>query len=73
MKKRVPFDYSKLLGLMREKGYSQERLAEAINAGASQLSRKLNGYYPFTQTDIMHIVAELGILPTEIGSYFFTV
>ena len=65
------FNYSALLGLMREKGYTQEDLAEEIGISLSQLSAKLNGRYPFKQTDIQNIVDALGILPTDIGRYFF--
>lgn len=65
------FNYSALLGLMREKGYTQENLASATGISVSQLSAKLNGRFPFKQTDIQSIVGVLDIAPTEIGRYFF--
>lgn len=66
------FNYAYLLGLMREKGQSQESLAKAANMSLSQLSAKLNGRYPFKQNDIQSICDALGILPTDIGHYFFS-
>ena len=66
------FNYSALYGLMREKGYSQERLADAACISISQLSAKLKGRYPFKQTDIQNISRVLDIEPADIGRYFFT-
>ena len=68
----IQFDYSALLGLMREKHYTQESLANAANMGLTQLSQKLNGRYPFKQSDIHSISNVLGIYPQDIGRYFFT-
>lgn len=65
------FDYSALLGLMRQQGFTQESLAAAIGISLSQLSAKLNGRYPFKQTDIQNIATVLGIDPSDIGRYFF--
>lgn len=73
MTKAVNFNYSALLGLMREKGYSQERLAAAADMSLTQLSGKLNGRYPFKQKDIQNICNVLDIMPTDIGRYFFAV
>lgn len=67
------FNYSALLGLIREKQYTQERLAKAANMSVSQLSAKLNGKYPFKQKDIQNISCVLEINPADIGRYFFTV
>lgn len=67
------FNYSALLGLMREKQYTQKALAEETSISLTQLSAKLNGKYPFTQKDIQKISAVLGIAPVDIGHYFFTV
>ena len=51
----VKFNYAALLGLMKEKGYTQETLARSSNMSLSQLSQKINGHYPFKQTDIQKI------------------
>lgn len=65
------FNYSALLGLIREKGHTQESLANAAKISLTQLNGKLNGRYPFKQTDIQSISDVLGIAPEEIGRYFF--
>ena len=64
-------DYSALLGLIREKGYTQESLAAKAKISLSQLNGKLNGRYPFKQTDIQSISDVLGISSADIGRYFF--
>lgn len=71
--KALPFNYSALYGRMREKNYTQEQLAAETGISLSQLSTKLNGRYPFKQTDIQNIVRVLDIQPSEIGRYFFAV
>lgn len=69
----LPFNYSALYGRMREKNYTQEQLAIETGISLSQLSTKLNGHYPFKQTDIQSIVRVLEINPSDIGRYFFAV
>ena len=69
----IQFNYAALLGLMREKGYTQEMLADAANMGLTQLSHKLKGRYPFQQAAIHNISNVLSIAPVDIGRYFFTV
>ena len=66
------FNYAALLGLMKEKGYTQETLANSAKMSLSQLSQKINGHYPFKQTDIQNIANVLNIEPADIGRYFFT-
>jgi transcriptional regulator with XRE-family HTH domain len=65
------FDYSKLLGLMKELGFSQEKLARCLNINESTLNRKLNGHSAFTQREIEKICELLNIKNKEIGCYFF--
>lgn len=67
------FNYSALLGKIKEQGYTQESLANAACMSAGMLSAKLNGKFPFKQTDIQNIVDVLGIDASEIGRYFFAV
>lgn len=66
------FDYSKLLGKFREKGITQETLAEKIGISPGSMSAKLNNKTFFKQREIIEICAELGLLVSEIGVYFFT-
>jgi transcriptional regulator with XRE-family HTH domain len=65
------YNYSKLLGRIREYGFTQERLAEAIGINKSSLSAKFNGKSHFTQPEMDAICALLDIPNEEIGIYFF--
>ena len=67
------FNYSALLGLIKEKGHTQESVATAVHMTPSTLSAKLNGRYPFKQTDIQNIADVLDISAADIGRYFFRV
>lgn len=46
------FDFSKLKGLMREKGFTQETVAQKINIAYSTLNLKLNGNTYLGQDEI---------------------
>lgn len=64
------YDYSKLLGRMRELGKTQEDVEKAAGMSASTLNRKLNTDRDFNQTEMKAICVFLGI--DDIGAYFFT-
>lgn len=66
------FDYSKLLGRIKEKGYTLKTLAESINMSSSTMSIKLSNKAQFTQKDMHGICAALEIDAKYIGVYFFT-
>lgn len=68
----MKFDYSKLLGRMREYGYTQEKLAKAIGIDASTLNSRLSNKSYFRQTEIDAICKVLDISNAEIGAYFYT-
>lgn len=68
----VKFDYSKLLGRIKEYGFTQERFASEICISESTLSFKLNNRAFFTQKEIVKICYLLEIATDEIGIYFFT-
>lgn len=68
----MQFDFSKLLGRIKEYGYTQERLAEEVGMAKTTLSLKLNNKASFTQPDIEKIRKILHIDIGEIGVYFFT-
>ena len=68
----VKFDYSKLLGRIKEYGFTQERIAAKIGMSVSTLSFKLNNKAFFTQKEIRKISDLLEIETDEIGLYFFT-
>lgn len=65
------YNYSKLLGRIKEFGLTQERLAEAIGRDKSTLTLKLGGRSAFTQREIDGICKVLNISNDEIGDYFF--
>ena len=68
----MQFDYSKLLGRIKEFGYTQESLAEEIGIAKATMCLKLNNKAFFTQPDIRKIQKILCIARNEIGAYFFT-
>lgn len=67
----IQFDFSKLLGKIKECGYIQETLAEAIGMSLSTLNKKLNNGAYFTAAEIIRICNVLGIVAAEIGVYFY--
>lgn len=67
----MKFNNSKLLGKIRECGYTQERLADAIGISKTTLNAKLNGQFYFTTKEIDAICEVLSIPVSEIGEYFF--
>lgn len=68
----MTFNYRKLLGRMRERGITQIELAKSLNISAQALNNKLNGRSVFTQREIFASCDALGIEPTDIPQYFFT-
>lgn len=68
----IKFDFSKLLGRIKECGFTQERIASEIGISDSTFSLKLNNKAFFTQKEIVKICILLDIVSGEIGLYFFT-
>ena len=66
------FNYSKLLGKIRECGYTQEKIAASIQINKATMNAKLNSRNGFKQEEILAICRLLGIHRCEIGDYFFT-
>lgn len=67
----MKFNHSKLLGRIRECGFTQERLAKAIHISKATLSAKLNNQFYFTAKEMYDICDVLNIPICEIGEYFF--
>ena len=65
------FDYSKLLGRIREYGYTQKTLAVAVGMSLTQMNQCLNGKFNFKHKYILAICKVLDIPIEEIGSYFY--
>lgn len=72
MKLSVTYNYELLLKRMKEKRYSQESLAPAINMSRTSLNQKLNSKSNFTQSEILRMAKLLEIPNDDVGEYFFT-
>lgn len=66
------YDYSLLLGKIKECNYTQEKLAKAIGISECSVNFSLNNKRNFRQDEIMKITELLGIPKTRIEEYFFT-
>ena len=66
------FEYGKLLGRIREKGYTQAQLEKIVGMTPGTLSLKLNNLAYFKQTEINDICEVLEIPDCELRAYFFT-
>lgn len=66
------FEYGKLLGRIREKGFTQAQVASIVGMTPGTFSQKLNNQAHFKQKEITDICEALAILPDEVGVYFFT-
>ena len=67
----MEFDFSKLLGRIREKNESQRSLAAALGMDKSTFNLKINNRYEFTPTEILRICDRLDIPHSQISQYFF--
>ncbi len=65
------YDYSKLIGRIKEKGYTQEALAEKIDITGTTLNKKLHNYSSFSQPEMIGIANALEFSLADIPSYFF--
>ena len=66
------FDYSKLLGRIKECGFTQESLAKHIGIAESSMCLKLNNKANFKNPEVFLICEALKIALSDIGAYFFT-
>lgn len=65
------YDYSRLLGRMREKGYTQEKLAKALGISETSLNHRLNNKQNFRQDEIVAASDILMIPRRNLEDYFF--
>lgn len=68
----MEYNYQKLLGVMRERGFTQEQLAKQSNMSVASLNLKLNNKREFRQSEIRLISSALNLKVGDIGDYFFT-
>lgn len=69
----MKFNYSKLLGRMKEMGFTFETLADAIGMSKGTLSAKLNNHYYLTTAQIVAICKALKIAFKDIPLYFYQI
>ena len=69
----MKFNHSKLLGRIRECGFTQAYLAKAIGISKGTLCAKLNNQNYFTTPEIIAICKVLDIAHKDIPVYFFAV
>jgi DNA-binding XRE family transcriptional regulator len=69
----MEFNYAKLNGKIKERGYNQSKLASEIGVRASTLGLKLKNRYQFTADEMVAICGCLGIDTADIPKYFFAV
>lgn len=67
----MKFNYSKLLGRIKECGFTQKTLAKAIGINKATLSAKLNNKNAFKVSELAVICKLLDIAKNEVGEYFF--
>lgn len=65
------YNYSKLLGRMRERGVTQEQLSKEIGMNETTLSAKLNNRSQFKADEMDAVCEVLDISNEEISTYFF--
>ena len=68
---KIEYDYSKLLGRIKEKYGTRENLVEKITISSTSLNLRLNNKLKFDQQDIKELCEALDIQEIEIPDYFF--
>ena len=66
------YNYSKLLGKIKEVYGTQEKFALALGIGRVSLSQRLNCKLEFSQNEMNRSVELLGLSKADIPVYFFT-
>lgn len=67
----ILYDYSKLLGKIREKGFTQVSLAEALGISETTLNLSLGNKRAFKQDEILKVCDILSIPLENVTDYFF--
>ena len=65
------YDYSKLLGRMKECGFTQVELAKRIGISETSINLTLRNKRDFRQDEITNVASTLDIAPEDIPTYFF--
>lgn len=65
------YNYSKLLGAIREKGFTQDQIARILGISGTSLTAKLKNKSQFKQDEMREILTVLGLPIDAVSSYFF--
>lgn len=68
---KIEYDYSKLLGKMKEKGFTQKSLAKQLGISETSLNFSLGNKRMFKQDEILNICSILDIPIKLVDDYFF--
>lgn len=66
------YNYSKLLGRMKERGYTQEAFAKMLGISACSLNSSLNNKRDFKQDEMLKACEVLGIPTSQLPVFFYT-
>ena len=69
----MPYDYSKLSGIIAEKFGTRGAFADKIGMSERTLSLKMNGKVEWKQNEIYSACQLLGITNDQITDYFFAI
>lgn len=72
MRKNIGYDYSKLLGRMKEKGVTQLELANEIGVSETTMNFSLMNKRAFKQNEMLDACRVLDIALSEVDIYFFS-
>lgn len=65
------YNYSKLLGAIKESGKTQETVAKSIGMSESTFNKKLKGKSQFKASEMQDIMSILSLPEADIALYFF--
>lgn len=65
------YDYSRLLGRMRERGYTQDSLSKRLGISACSLNLSLNNKRDFKQDEMLRVCELLDIPTCALPEYFY--
>lgn len=66
------YNYNKLMGRMKELGYTQESLSKAVGICETTLNLSLNNKRNFKQNEMVKICEFLHIPKSRLAEYFFS-
>lgn len=72
IKETMSFDYSKLIGRIKDTYKTQEKFADKLGISRASLNLRLNGKCDFSQKEIKKAAVLLGLTKKQTYEYFFT-